>query len=101
MKTMKTMKTDELKSRVEGFLLKKPRVDFMARIATLTAAATLSTSAWAEGPITLWYQRGGNRNSNESCRRTSLSRLMRRIRQRRSHSTFWPAEAVTKKFGWP
>src|ERR1700687_3590216 len=57
---MKTMKTDEPKSRVEGLLLKKPRVGFMARVATLTAAATLSTSAWADGPITLWYQRGGN-----------------------------------------
>jgi len=60
MKTMKTMKNDEPKRRVEGLLLKKTRVDFMARVATLTAAATLSTSAWADGPITLWYQRGGN-----------------------------------------
>jgi raffinose/stachyose/melibiose transport system substrate-binding protein len=60
MKTMKTMKNDEPKRRVEGLLLKKTRVDFVARVATLTAAATLSTSAWADGPITLWYQRGGN-----------------------------------------
>ena len=60
MKTMKTMKNDERKRSVEGLLLKKSRLDFMARVATLTAAATLSTSAWADGPITLWYQRGGN-----------------------------------------
>ena len=29
-------------------------------ISTLVAAATLSTAALADGPITLWYQRGGN-----------------------------------------
>jgi raffinose/stachyose/melibiose transport system substrate-binding protein len=33
---------------------------FRAIIATLTAATTLSTIARADGPITLWYQRGGN-----------------------------------------
>jgi raffinose/stachyose/melibiose transport system substrate-binding protein len=33
---------------------------FMALGATLTAAATLSTVARADGPITLWYQRGAN-----------------------------------------
>jgi hypothetical protein len=52
---MKSMKTDKQGSRGEGLLLKS--LDLMARVAVLTAAATPSTIARADGPITLWYRR--------------------------------------------
>ena len=42
------------------FLLKDSGSIFRALVATLTAAAALTTIARADGPITLWYQRGGN-----------------------------------------
>ncbi len=57
---MKATMSDERKGRVEGLLLRKSRLDLIVSVVTLTAAVTLSTSALADGPITLWYQRGGN-----------------------------------------
>jgi raffinose/stachyose/melibiose transport system substrate-binding protein len=50
-KTDEQNEHDERKRRGRGFRV---------IVATLTAATTLSTIARADGPITLWYQRGGN-----------------------------------------
>jgi raffinose/stachyose/melibiose transport system substrate-binding protein len=41
-------------------LWKSSKSKLAAFVAALTAAASLSTMALADGPVTLWYQRGGN-----------------------------------------
>jgi raffinose/stachyose/melibiose transport system substrate-binding protein len=49
-----------MNERSRMLLLENSRSKIMALVATLIAGATLSTVARADGPITLWYQRGGN-----------------------------------------
>jgi hypothetical protein len=79
-----------------GHRLKSHSFKLAPVVATLIAAATAPTIARADGPITLWYQRGGNPEQQRILQKDLVEPFKRaQMATRKSAWLYFPARART------